>query len=102
MSEINAVCLVHTSGPDLEHRTWVCRATHQNDEYITTTMGRFSAATRKAVSPAAPLKLVMEGDEDFQTRLDLGATRGGYWAISGSHPKGLKIRASIEEGRLPR
>ena len=102
MSEIDVVCIVHTTAADQPHRSWICRATHINDEYITTTMGRFSTTTRQAVAPAAPLKLVMEGDEDYQRRLDLGVSRGGYWAISGSHPHGQKIRASIERGVYPR
>ena len=97
------VGIVHTVSPDLEHHSWICRATHINDEYITTNMGRFSTTTRYGVGPANQrIKLVLEGDDSYQTRLDLGVTRGGYWAISPSGRYGVKIRASLDEGNLPK
>ena len=103
MSEIDVVCIVHTTAADQPHRSWICRATHINDEYITTNMGRFSTTTRYGVGPANQrIKLVLEGDDSFQTRLDLGVTRGGYWAIQPSGRYGQKIRASLDEGVLPR
>lgn len=102
MTEVGMVGLVHTNSPDLEHRTWTCRVTHINGEYITTTMGRFSALTRRAISPVAPAKLVLEGDEDFQERLDLAVTRGGHWKIYRHHGAPRRIRASLDKGVLPR
>lgn len=103
MSEVDMVGIVHTVSPDLEHRSWICRATHINDEYITTNMGRFSTTTRYGVGPANQrIKLVLEGDDSYQTRLDLGVTRGGYWAIQPSGRYGVRIRASLDEGVLPR
>ena len=102
MSEVGMAGIVHTVSPDMEHRSWACRVTHINDEYITTNMGRFGTATRFGVGPAnRRIKLVLEGEDSFQTRLDLGVTRGGYWAIAPSGRYGVKIRASLDEGVLP-